>query len=187
MAQQNHTAPVLGYADAHPFSQIALTGRTSVQELLKTLLDPLKSHFSPLNARIRVPGATAVRFDGTAAEIEGFARPLWGLASLLAGGGTYDGTERWVEGLRNGMDPESGEYWGQIADSDQRMVEMCCIGFALAVVPEFWEKLDEREKGNVERYLGEINGKCVYFVSLFLSAPLSQSKPDRVSPFTSVA
>lgn len=150
---------VLGYNDVHPFSQVQLTDRTSVQDLLKTVLDPLKLHFSPQSARIRVPGATAVRFDETASEIEGFARPLWGLASLLAGGGTYDGTEKWIEGLRNGTNPDSDEYWGQSADSDQRMVEMCCIGYTLAVVPEFWEKLSLSEKANVERYLGGINDK----------------------------
>jgi hypothetical protein len=83
---------VLGYNGIHPFSKIDITDRTSVQELLKTLLDPLEVHFSPLKARVRVPGGTAVRFDNTAAEIEGICRPLWALASLLAGGGTYKGT-----------------------------------------------------------------------------------------------
>lgn len=158
-SQSGHRATVLGYTDVHPFSQVKLTDRASVQDLIKTVLDPLQSHFSPQNARIRVPGATAVRFDETASEIEGFARPLWGLASLLAGGGTYDGTDRWIDGLRNGTNPESEEYWGQSADSDQRMVEMCCIGFTLAVVPEFWEKLNGIERANVERYLGGINDK----------------------------
>lgn len=83
---------VLGYNGVHPFSKIDITYRASVQELLKTLLDPLEPHFSPLKARVRVPGGTAVRFDNTAAEIEGICRPLWALASLLAGGGTYNGT-----------------------------------------------------------------------------------------------
>jgi hypothetical protein len=159
MASPTVRATVLGYDDVHPFSQVKLGDRTSVQDLLKTVLDPLKSHFSPLGARIRIPGATAVRFDVTASEIEGYARPLWGLASLLAGGGEYDGTDRWINGLRAGTDPDSPEYWGQSLDSDQRMVEMCCIGYTLAVVPAFWEPLTEQERANVETYLGGINDK----------------------------
>lgn len=122
---------LLGYSDTHPFSQVQITGRESVQELLKTLLDPLIPHFSPLSSRIKIPGATAVRFDVTASEIEGYARPLWGLASLLAGGGEYEGTEKWIEGLKAGTDPESVEFWGLSVDSDQRMVEMCCLGYTL--------------------------------------------------------
>lgn len=145
---------VLGYNDVHPFSKIDITDRTSVQDLLKTLLDPLKPHFSPLRARVRVPGGTAVRFDNTAAEIEGICRPMWALGSLLAGGGKYDGTEWWIEGLKSGTDPESPEYWGDPRDNDQRMVEMCPLGFTLAVAPVFWESLSEKERTNVEAWLG---------------------------------
>ena len=93
---------VLGYDSVHPFSKVKISDRESVQELLKTLLDPLKAHFSPLKARIRVPGGTAVRFDQAAAEVEGIWRPAWGLAALLAGGGTYDGTDLWIEAVKQG-------------------------------------------------------------------------------------
>ncbi|KAH6715161.1 hypothetical protein DL95DRAFT_444712 [Leptodontidium sp. 2 PMI_412] len=151
---------VLGYDGIHPFSEVKIGDRESVQELLKTLLDPLKTHFSPLKARIRVPGGTAVRFDETAAEVEGIWRPAWGLAALLAGGGTYDGTELWIEAVKQGTNPESPEYWGDPRDNDQRMVEMCPMGFTLAVAPVFWESLSETERGNVERWLGNsINEK----------------------------
>ncbi|KFY11440.1 hypothetical protein V491_07209 [Pseudogymnoascus sp. VKM F-3775] len=161
MASQDFRVKALGYNDLHPFTEVKLSDRESVQDLLKTILDPLQQHFSPQCSRIKVPGATAVRFDNTASEIEGYARPLWGLASMLAGGGTYENTPRWIEGLKAGTNPESEEYWGQSEDSDQRMVEMCCIGWTLAVVPAFWDALDDKEKGNVERYLGGINDKVM--------------------------
>ncbi|KAK4156488.1 hypothetical protein C8A00DRAFT_41062 [Chaetomidium leptoderma] len=147
---------VLGYTTAHPFSTIPLKDRASVQALLATVLDPLEPFFSPLKARVRCPGATAVRFDQTASEVEGLCRPLWGLACLLAGGGgPYRGTQWWIDGIRAGTDPESAEFWGYARDNDQRMVEMCPLGFALAVAPEIWEGLSARERGNVERWLGE--------------------------------
>lgn len=122
------TSLVIGYADAHPFSQVPLADRASVQALLRTLLDPLQPFFSPRRARVRVPGATAVRFDHTAAEVEGFCRPLWGLACLRAGGGAYHAAQRWVDGIRAGTDPDGPEYWGFPRDNDQRMVEMCPLG-----------------------------------------------------------
>ncbi|KKP06667.1 hypothetical protein THAR02_01264 [Trichoderma harzianum] len=150
----------LGYNDKHPFAQVPITDRASVQELLRTLLDPLEPFFSPQKARVKCPGATAVRFDQTASEVEGFFRPIWGLACLLAGGGQYRGTDWWVQGIKAGTDPESPEYWGYPRDNDQRMVEMCPFGFALAVAPELWNGLSAKERVNVENWLGNsINEK----------------------------
>ncbi|KAJ0299363.1 uncharacterized protein N0V96_003532 [Colletotrichum fioriniae] len=154
------TGLVLGYNGAHPFSKVNLTDRSSVQELLRTLLDPLEPFFSPQKARVKVPGATAVRFDQAASEVEGILRPIWGLAALLAGGGEYRGTEWWIQGIKAGTDPENPEYWGFPRDNDQRMVEMCPFGFTLAVAPTIWESLSEKERVNVENWLGNsINEK----------------------------
>ncbi|GAM42078.1 hypothetical protein TCE0_043r15725 [Talaromyces pinophilus] len=157
------TAPVpltLGYGDLHPFAKVQLSDHESVRQLLRTLLDPLQPFFSPAKARVRVPGGTGVRFDQTAAEVEGICRPLWGLAFLLAGGGSYANTNSWIEGIKAGTDPESPEYWGNPRDNDQRMVEMCPLGVAFAIAPQFWQSLSEKEKGNVEQWLGNsINTK----------------------------
>ncbi|RYP12645.1 hypothetical protein DL767_011180 [Monosporascus sp. MG133] len=150
------TGLVLGYNGVHPFSKVKISDRASVQELLHTLLDPLEPFFSPQKARVKCPGATAVRFDQTASEVEGICRPLWGLACLLAGGGEYHGTEWWIQGIKSGTDPNNPEYWGYPRDNDQRMVEMC----PLAVAPAIWESLNEKERGNVENWLGNsINEK----------------------------
>ncbi|KAH6893189.1 hypothetical protein B0T10DRAFT_437033 [Thelonectria olida] len=150
----------LGYDGVHPFANVNITDRASVQELLRTLLDPLEPFFSPQKSRVKCPGATAVRFDQTASEVEGICRPLWGLAALLAGGGDYHGKEWWIQGIKAGTDPENPEYWGYPRDNDQRMVEMCPLGFALAVVPEIWDSFSEKDKANVETWLGNsINEK----------------------------
>jgi hypothetical protein len=118
----------LAYNDVHPFAKVDITDKASVQKLLEAVLDPLEPFFSPNKARVGCPGGTAVRFDDVAAQIEGFARPLWGLAFLLAGDGKYRGTDWWVDGFRAGTDPKSPEYWGYPRDNDQRMVEMCPLG-----------------------------------------------------------
>ncbi|GKT58670.1 hypothetical protein ColTof3_06009 [Colletotrichum tofieldiae] len=158
--EEPKTGLVLGYNGAHPFSKVKLTDRASVQELLRTLLDPLEPFFSPQKARVKCPGGTAVRFDQAASEVEGILRPIWGLAALLAGGGEYRGTEWWIQGIKSGTDPENPEYWGYPRDNDQRMVEMCPLGFSLAVAPTIWENLSEKERVNVENWLGNsINEK----------------------------
>ncbi|KAF8470739.1 hypothetical protein BDZ91DRAFT_791702 [Kalaharituber pfeilii] len=135
----------------HPFSPSVnpISTRDDVATALTAgFLDPLAPHTSPGGARIKL-GHTGTHYDEAAAQLEGFARPLWGLAPLLAGGGTYPGVERWIRGLASGTDPATagaGEYWGATRDRDQRMVEMSPLGFALAMAPgTFWDALSERE------------------------------------------
>ena len=144
----------------HSFSTNPLRTRKDVANAVISLLDPILEHgASPHKAMIRV-GYTGTRFDETAAQIEGYARPLWGLAPLLAGNTTYGGTKQFVDGLVAGTDPEGPEFWGYMDDQDQRMVEACPIGFALAIAgKDFWEPLTTKQKSNVEAWLWSMNAK----------------------------
>jgi hypothetical protein len=109
--------------------------RQDVTNGLKGLLDPLAPHTSPGGALITL-GSSGTHYDLKACQLEAFARPLWGLVSLLAGGGEYERTETWRRGLASGTDPESEEYWGASKGKDQRMVETSPIGFALVMAHE---------------------------------------------------
>ncbi|PVH94956.1 hypothetical protein DM02DRAFT_173123 [Periconia macrospinosa] len=143
----------------HPFHTNPFLTRSDVVTAVTTLLDPLLTGASPNASLIKV-GSTGTRFDETAAQIEGYARPLWGLAPLLAGGSTYTGTSRFVAGLIAGTDPSHDEFWGYMEDTDQRMVEACPIGYTLAIArSEFWDALSGEQKKNVETWLGSMNDK----------------------------
>jgi hypothetical protein len=142
-----------------PFTKCTFKTRSDLQAACRAILDPLLPLFTPGGSRVKV-GTSTTRFDEGGAQIEGYARPLWGLASLLGGGCEYPEAERWRQGIINGTDPESPEFWGEIEDLDQRMVEMCPIGFALAVAPGFfWEPLTEMQRGNIGRWLASINAR----------------------------
>ncbi|MCJ1306860.1 hypothetical protein MMC25_000504 [Agyrium rufum] len=136
-----------------------LETKAEVQESCRSLLAPLLPFFTPGNTCVKL-GNTATRYDEVGAQLEGYSRPLWGLAALIAGGGSFEGTEQFVDGLRNGTNPEHPEYWGLARDLDQRMVEMCPIGFTLAVASaKFWDPLTQQEKDNIAAWLGYINDK----------------------------
>lgn len=123
------------------------------------LLDPLAAHTSPGGALIDI-GSTAAHYDLKAVALETFARPLWGLAALLAGEGAYPGAERWIRGLANGTDPKSQEYWGGAKAKDQRMVEMSPLSFAIALKPDvFFHGQDEGAKKNIAAFLETCIGK----------------------------
>jgi hypothetical protein len=102
-----------------------LATRAEVVEACKSLLNPLLPFFSPGRTRLRL-GATATRYDEAGAQLEGFTRPMWGLGALLAGGETFEGAELWLEGLRNGTNPEHPEFWGWSKDLDQRVSQYLC-------------------------------------------------------------
>ncbi len=140
-------------ASSNPLAGNPLKTLRDMRRALADLFDPLLPYFSEGNARVRIDGAAA-HFDRAAADLEGFARPLWGLAPLGAGGGDFRHWDRYAEGLANGVDPQHPEYWGTVNGRDQRMVELAALGFALALVPEkIWEPLDQRARDNLITYL----------------------------------
>ncbi|RKP52450.1 DUF2264 domain-containing protein [Trinickia fusca] len=140
-------------ASSNPLAGNPLTNLADMRRGVIDLFDPLLPYFSAGNARVRIDAA-GTQFDRAAADLEGFARPLWGLAPLGAGGGDFRHWDRYAEGLANGVDPRHPEYWGTVNGRDQRMVELAALGFALALVPEkIWAPLDRRARDNLIAYL----------------------------------
>lgn len=130
-----------------------MNGREDLQQWARELVDPLIAHYSPGGARVRL-GVNAALHDDAAAELESFARPLWGLAPLAAGGGSFAHWELLRQGLASGADPAHPEYWGEPRDEDQRIVEMAAVGFALALAPEqLWDPLTGKERDRLASWL----------------------------------
>ncbi|RCG24061.1 DUF2264 domain-containing protein [Sphaerisporangium album] len=124
-----------------------------MRRLVRALTDPLIPHFTPGGARVRL-GVNAAHHGDTAAELESFARPLWGLVPLAAGGGAFEHWELWRRGLAAGTDPGHAEFWGPVTGVDQRLVETAAIGLALALAPEaVWDPLTGRERDGLRAWL----------------------------------
>ncbi|GGA99141.1 hypothetical protein GCM10011491_29240 [Brucella endophytica] len=137
----------------NPLSGNPLKSRADIKRAVADSFAPLLPYFSPGGARVRL-GAAAAHFDRTAADLEGFARPLWGIAPLALSGDAFEHWPLFAKGLANGTDQRHPEYWGDVRDKDQRLVELAAIGFALRLAPQhLWEPLDDAQKANVARYL----------------------------------
>jgi len=131
--------------------------KADMQEALRQLVHPLKPHYSKGRARLKL-GITGVHYGPSIAEVEGFSRVLWGIVPYLAGGGEDEHWELCLEGIRNGTNPEHLEYWGEVADYDQRLVEMAAFGYGLSLIPErIWGPLNESERSNLYQWLNQIN------------------------------
>ncbi|MCI9868241.1 DUF2264 domain-containing protein [Rhizobium skierniewicense] len=140
-------------AKANPLSHNPLQTRDDLAKAVMDLFNPLLPYFSEGGARVRLSSTGAI-FDFPAAELEGFARPLWGIVPLAAGGYDFPHWDLYRRGLANGTNPHHDEYWGDVSDRNQRLVELAAIGFALALVPQhIWEPLSESDKQVVADYL----------------------------------
>ena len=117
-----------------PVEQITsnpVNSRSDLINLLHSLLQPIHSAQSAGGARIHL-GYTGTSFDPVAAELEGFARSIWGLAPLMSSEPRKpefkELRDNFVRGLDKGTDErEVDEYWGKCGERDQRFVEMAPI------------------------------------------------------------
>ena len=153
-------SPLEGFTD-NPFRS-----KDDFTTATESLLRPLLPYFSTHKARIRISTTSGAHFDENAAQLEGYARPLWAVAAILADPDCHDERDAllrpWIHGLQQGVDPDSPEYWGAMEDWDQRMVEAEIISFALLTAPDaFYNPLPEECKRHVAAWLKGINGKVM--------------------------
>ena len=123
------------------------------------ILRPLPGCMTPGKARIYV-GQGSAHYPEDVAGMECWSRALWALVPMLVGKcpGAEELWSLWREGMVRGTDPEDPEYWGNVGDYDQRMVEMAVMGCGLCFTPEYFlEPLDPLQRENLFRWLDQIN------------------------------
>lgn len=132
--------------------------KSEYQQLLMKLLTPLKDKYSEGCAYLRL-GANTAGYGSHIAGMEGFSRVLWGLVPYWCGGGTDEEFATiYKKGMAAGPDPDSSEYWGDLSNRDQRMVEMAAISYGILLTPEYlWDPLSENEKQKLVGWLSQVN------------------------------
>lgn len=137
-------------------SELTLESATDYFKLFWKVNEPLTHYFSTGNARICV-GHNDVAYGHKIAGVEGFARFLWG-AGPADNRLDKDIISRIVEGVLHGTDPLDAEYWGNIGNADQRMVEMPAIAFALIHHDHLlWRHFSKPEQDQIFKWFNQIN------------------------------
>ena len=144
---------------SNPVSENPLRTRADVERAAVQLLEPLIPLMSPGRARLHL-GDTGAVYPDEIAQMEAFARPLWAIVPMLAG--DCPAAERlwpaWREGIINGVNPRHPEYWGEVGDYDQRLVEMAVFGMGMALAPEkFFFSLPPKAQDDLCAWLGQLN------------------------------
>ncbi len=137
--------------------------------LLKYFVRGFIRHAAPGFARIQYPGVgsgNSFKLSG----LEGFARtaPLLAASVHSQGGSTVldpasgrrlDIVTLLKTGLLAGVDPRSAEYWGEIQDFDQRIVEAADIARILWLTKaQLWDSLTPEEQALITRWLMPATG-----------------------------
>ena len=136
-----------------------LRTREDLRRAAAELLQPLTGCMTPGKARIYVSQGSA-HYAEDVAGMECWSRALWALVPMLAGKCPEAETlwPLWLEGMIRGTDPADPEYWGDIGNTDQRMVEMAVMGCGLCFAPQaFFAPLDETQRQHLFRWLNQIN------------------------------
>lgn len=151
---------------------LPINNRDDMARLLLDMIRPLKPFYSEGSAWLQV-GNTAAHYGEKAARMEGFARILWGLGPLWAGDNQglskahQEEIEWWkqhyLDGLIHGTDPNHMEYWGEVSDYDQKMVEMAALAVSLGLCrKDLWDPLTKIQKEHLYRWLDQINDQQVH-------------------------
>lgn len=152
--------------------KVSIKNREDAARVLLDIIRPLKSLYSPGHAWLQT-GSTGSQYSTKIAWQEGFSRILWGLGPLWAGGTetlseelqkeAQEWYDIYIDGMINGTNPEHEEYWGEVADFSQMMVEMAALVVTISLSPEkFWKVLDKKQQENLYQWLNQINSKGVH-------------------------
>ncbi len=140
-----------------PLLNNPLRSKDDLRRALQDLWAPLRPHFVKAGAHA-FWGDASGHYSRLGAKMECFARPLWGLAPLAAGGGQFADWPLYHAGLADGVNPASPRYWGDTQDRDQRFVEMAAIALGLLLARDkLWEPLDPQTRARACAWLQRIN------------------------------
>lgn len=133
--------------------------KKDLQVLMHDIALPLEKYFSSGRAHLFL-GDTATHYSRQIAGYEAFSRILWGIGPLIAGGGALDSWGYYIEGIKNGTNPDHPEFWGYPRDFDQRTVETAAIGMTLALCSSnVLSSFSYQEKNNLYQWISVVNQK----------------------------
>jgi hypothetical protein len=139
-----------------PIHNLKLTTREDLAQALLMILNPCENALTNHGSLLFI-GNEAAHYSQQVALLEGWSRcsGAWCRLEVVASAGSRAvACTRLVEGT----DTQGPNYWGDVTDYDQRMVEMAAIALALLLTPQFyWEPLTSIQQDNVCAWLSQIN------------------------------
>lgn len=132
-----------------------------IQASLQVLLNSVLPFYKARKAHLKL-GTSGAIYTEDRRQTEGYLRILWALGSLLAQNDALELQEIYLEGITAGTNPESSEYWGEVTDSDQLLVEMASLALTLMIAKEkTWDLLSDVTQVHLANWLRQINDRRI--------------------------
>lgn len=140
-----------------------IKSRQDMADIILGLIEPLKKYYSQEKAWLNLE-ATSAHYPDTAAWMEGFSRPLWGLGAYWADGSSNkEWEEIYLQGIIAGTDSNSEEYWGDCVPYDQKFVEMAALSYTILWSGDkFLDRMTGGQRRNLFSWLSQINHNPCY-------------------------
>lgn len=128
-----------------------------VKSALETLIAPLQPLFTERSGHLKL-GTSGTVYKEDTRQIEAYLRLLWGIGPLLSQADNQELKATYLKGIIAGTDPEDDNYWGDVTDYDQLLVEMASLSLTLMLAKEkTWDVLNIAEQTNLANWLRQIN------------------------------
>lgn len=128
--------------------------RQDYQAALEQIMQPLRAAILSTDRPGLNLGSSGAVYDQKRAEMEALVRPLWGIAPYWTACQDDPLRDAYVAKLITGTDPGSENYWGEITDYDQYIVEAAALALTLLLHKEYvWEQLPERNQQALKKWL----------------------------------
>lgn len=128
-----------------------------VSQGFEDLLQPLSPFFKDNRLGRLDLGDQGTVYSKSTRDVEAFLRPLWGLGPYLTQS-MSPFLEKYLKGIIAGTDPKHQDYWGEIHDNDQLIVEMASLStFLLLNKKKIWDVLTRKEQYNIHKWLIQVN------------------------------
>lgn len=129
----------------------------NLSESFKQLTFNLKKFYQVRKGRLKL-GTHGTVYKEDTRQIEGYLRILWGVGPYLTQIDDSELNQIYLEGIIAGTDPDSVDYWGDVTDFDQLLVEMASLALTLILIKsKTWDLMSERSQSNLASWLRQIN------------------------------
>lgn len=127
------------------------------QENFEMMMCPLKPFYVEIPGKLKL-GTHGTVYSESTREVEAFLRPLWGFGPYLIGGEDEALLNEYLKGITVGTDPRNEDYWGDVTNYDQLIVEMASLSTCLLLNKEkVWDRLPKEIQINLANWLIKVN------------------------------
>ncbi|MDH6363964.1 hypothetical protein M2139_000949 [Enterococcus sp. PF1-24] len=137
------------------------SSKKEVSQGFSDLFAPLKPFFEKDRLGHLKLGSHGTVYNEETREVEAFMRPLWGYAPYLTQGDSSF-LNTFLAGIIAGTDPKHPDYWGEVQDFDQLIVEMASLSTTLLLNKEkVWDLLSKEQQQNLHAWLIQVNDHTI--------------------------